>query len=239
MNKTEILEAMSDGMVWETLTSSQKSDIVESVIARAYNMKGQMATKSGEVYYFTREGLLDTINKRYPRITVSELNLAIDAGTRGEFGKDTFVNLANIEIWLKAYYHDVERLKVYEEKYHEAKTDTSKPTEAEKNEAMYQKRMKELYDYFCETGDVYGDDPRAIHLPQFGEVLYNMMQEHGHTVTFTAESLEWIKDEAEQQYHDYMTRVSFKLDDTNVDMFYKCILLRENLRYRKQQRENE
>ena len=239
MNKQEIIEAMSDAMVWNTLPPSQKTNVVESAIARAYNMKGQTALKSGEVYYFTRDGLLELIDKRYPKLTVSELNMVIDCGTRGELSKDTFVNLANIEIWLKAYHNDPERLKAYEERYKETQVDTSEPTEAEKNEAMYQQRMKELYEYFCETGDIYGKDPRAIHMPQFGEVLYNMMQERGHAVTFAAESLEWMKDEAEQQYHDYMAHVRFKLDNTEVDMFYKCILLRENLRYRKQQRENK
>ena len=114
MNKNEITEAMSDAMVWNTLTPNQKNNVVDSAIARAYNMKGQAAIKSGEVYYFTRDGLLETIDKRYPKMTVSELNLAIDCGTRGEFGKDTFVNLANIEIWLKAYHNDPERLKAYE-----------------------------------------------------------------------------------------------------------------------------
>ena len=239
MNKNEITEAMSDAMVWNTLTPSQKNNVVDSAIARAYNMKGQAAIKSGEVYYFTRDGLLEVINKRYPKMTVSELNLAIDCGTRGEFGKDTFVNLANLEIWLKAYHNDPERLKAYEERYKEAQVDKSEPTEAEKNEAMYQERMKSLFEYFCQTGDIYGKDPRAIHLPQFGEVLYNMMQERGHAVSFAEESLEWMKDEAEQQFRNYMATVRFKLDGTQVDMFYKCILLRENLRYRKQEREKE
>ena len=244
MDRNEIIEAMSDSLVWSSLPPSQKTSVVEGVIARAYNMKGQMATKSGEVYYFTRDGLAELLDKRYPRITVSELNLVIDCGTRGEFSKDTFVNLANIEIWLKGYHNDPDRLKVYEENYKESQHDPSEPTEAEKNEAMYNKRMKERDDYFCETGEVMQDlkaeyDPRAIHLPQFGEVLYDMMQQHGHAVTFTPESLAWIKDEAVQQYERYMASVRFPVDSTDVDMFYKCILLRENLRYRKQQRENK
>lgn len=239
MNKNEINEAMSDAMVWNTLTPNQKNNVVDSAISRAYNMKGQAAIKSGEVYYFTRDGLLETIDKRYPKMTVSELNLAIDCGTRGEFGKDTFVNLANIEIWLKAYHNDPERLKAYEERYKESQKDNDEPTEEEKNEAMYQERMKSLYEYVCEKGEIFGNDPRAIHCPQFGEVLYDMMKERGHAVTFAAESLEWMKDEAQQEYEHYMATARFKLDGTEVDMFYKCILLRENLKYRKQQRENK
>lgn len=82
MDRNDIIEAMSDSAVWANLDPGTKGHVVESAIARAYNMKGQMATKSGEVYYFTRDGLLDLINKRYPRITVSELNLVIDCGTR-------------------------------------------------------------------------------------------------------------------------------------------------------------
>ena len=58
MNKNEINEAMSDAMVWNTLTPSQKNNVVDSAIARAYNMKGQAAIKSGEVYYFPRDGAL-------------------------------------------------------------------------------------------------------------------------------------------------------------------------------------
>lgn len=242
MDRYDIKEAMTDPMVWETLNPGEKGHVIESAIARAYNMKGQTAIKSGEVYYFTKEQLYNILDKRYSHLTASELNLVIDCGTRGEFGKDTFVNLANIEIWLRAYHNDPDRLKVYEERYKEANQREDKLTEEEKNDAMYDKRMKEVFAYFCETGQVLQDitaayDPRAIHTPEFGEVLYKLMEQKCHAVKFTPESYDTMKAQAEEMLKDYRATVRFRVSDGDVDMFYNCILLRENFRYQKTMRE--
>lgn len=241
MDRNDIVEAMSDTMVWRTLDPGKKGQVIESAIARAYNMKGQTAIKSGEVYYFTREQLYNVLDKRYSHLTASELNLVIDCGTRGEFGKDTFVNLANIEQWLKAYHNDPDRLKVYEERYKEANQREDTMTEEEKNNAMYDKRMKEVFAYFCETGDIFqaegGNDPRAINTPEFGEVLYKLMEQKGHAVKFTPESYDTMKAQAEEMLKDYRATVRFRVSDGDADMFYNCILLRENFRYQKTKRE--
>lgn len=233
---------MGDGMVWKTLDNGTKGHVIESAIARAYNMKGQTAIRSGEVYYFTKDQLYNILDKRYPNITASELYLVMDCGTRGEFGKDTFVNLANIEIWLRAYHSDPDRLKVYEERYAEANRRDDNMTEEDKNNAMYDQRMKELFAYFCETGDIFqirgaAYDPRAIQTPEFGEVLYKLMERKGHAVAFTPESYDTIRAQAEEMLKDFRATVRFRVSDGGVDMFYNCILLRENFRYQKTKRE--
>jgi len=237
MNRDSIRKALTFPR-WESLSGSGKADVAKIVISRAYHMKGQAASTTGEVYYFTQEELIKYLDNYYPTITTAELELAVDGGVRGEMGtKDTFVNLANIQIWIRAYYNSTERANVVDDLYKD-KDAGEKVNARELNEQMYNKRIKEVYEWFCESGDIFAtDDPRGVHCPAFGAVLYEEMERHGHHVIFSKESEPYLQEQAKELLETYCDKYQLKFAVANKDSYYKCILLRENFRYRKESRE--
>lgn len=237
MNKQEIQEAMADNATWQNLPYKDRQSAAEMIVGRAYNMKGMMNVNSGEVYHFTVNNLIEHLNKKYPTITVAELTMVVDAGTRGELTtKDTFVNLANIELWLKAYWNCPERLKIVDELFEGSKPVEDETTAKMKDMEMYNTRMKEIYAVYCETGDIFSADPRGVHCAAFAEVLYNMMEQLGQNVTFTPESDGYFRQEAEQLFMDSMKGKTLKVDPSTKESYYKAVLLRENMRYQHDQR---
>lgn len=237
MNRDSIRKALT-ATKWESLSGSGKADVAKIVISRAYHMKGQAASTSGEVYYFTQEELIKYLDNYYPTITTAELELAVDGGVRGEMGtKDTFVNLANIQIWIRTYYNSIDRANAIDEVF--SKKDTGEKVNlSELNEEMYNKRIKEVYEWYCESGDIFSTtDLRGVHCPAFGEILYNEMERHGHHVVFTKESETYLQEQTTDLMKSFCETYKLKFAVAYRDSYYKCILLRENFRYRKESRE--
>jgi len=109
MLRNEIINARK-GKRLKDMPYADRKDAVKRIVVRLYALKAENPT-----------GHLDTIDKcaaeiearcakAFPTCTVDELQLAMEAGIRGEWSKDTRIYPANLLMWLQFFATSQERL---------------------------------------------------------------------------------------------------------------------------------
>ena len=226
---------MRQAPVIGTLSHGQVLEGVGRAIEHCYILRSMPVTT--DTMCKAKEEITDYILKRYDTMTLGELSMCLDMGARGELGnKDQWANIANMESWIRIYYECEQRNELLNEAMlaHRSKALLAEPTDEEKNEAMYTKRLPEILEYFRETGDVMvpptSGDLRGVHEPMFGAVLYDMMAKRGEAVALAPDTMTWLQAEAREMMDEYRSRVRFRVSYDDVDIFLKCLMLRETMR---------
>ena len=191
MNEQAIRDAIETGERFDSFgTESRVEDVVRWKITDAMKLKGQSGADEGMMKATSRK-VTEVIIRDYPTLTDKELDIILEAGVSGEFGKDTWVNGAAVLNWLRQYYKDTLRINVIDEHNDIAKKKRmpSASEIAERNREAYQNAYYNALEYYRENGTIFYvskivdgkevDDVRAFHIPHWAALVYDEYHRNG------------------------------------------------------------
>ena len=233
IDKDELMQVRKAPLL-KTFTDGELEQYIKSIVKHVMVLRCQ-PQNIDDVHVMTNELCKFLKKHRYGQMTLGEVSMALEMGARGELdNRETYASIANMESWLRKFSECQTRIDIIDEMRAAEKVQLPEPTDEEKNNAMYAQRLPEVYAYFCETGDVFAtSDPRGIHEPMLGAVLYDHLVETGMAMSFPQSTLDWLADEAVDMMREYRSKARFIVHDDSEETFYKCLLLRENMRQRK------
>jgi hypothetical protein len=91
----------------DSIDDSALKKRISIIIYTLFEIAGQTPVEH-DVNVIIRETVKD-LRKKYSAITVEELDYALNAGVRGEYGDYFGINVVSINRWLRAYYNSEER----------------------------------------------------------------------------------------------------------------------------------
>lgn len=179
MNESVIREAITTGSKFGSYTQSQIEDVVRWKICDAAKLRGQGDMDSNMVYAITTK-ITEVIMRDYPSMTDKEFGLVLEMGVSGEFGRDTWVNGGMVLQWLRLYQSYALRIAIIDE-LNESRNKHRKTKEEieDLNRQAFDVKAHSAYDYYKENNVIFGDDPRAFHLPQWASIVYKHYREQG------------------------------------------------------------
>ncbi len=187
MNELTLRKAMQGYQFSSYTSESQIEDVIRWKVCDAMKLRGQVNMDEGIVVAMCRK-TAEVILRDYPSMTDKEFELMLEAGISGELTpKETWVSGAMILQWMRLYYRHPSRLKIIDELDEEQKSYSMTEAELEeKNRAACENKLREVYAYYKEIGDIFDDneaikdrDPRAFATPQFAAVVYNYYRAEG------------------------------------------------------------
>ena len=207
---------MNEGAIRDAITKGNRADSfksvgeLESVIrwiaSDALKFRGQ--TMSDDVLKACAKKLAEVILRDYPSLTDKEVELIMEAGVSGEFGKDTWVSGASMLQWLRAYSRNVTHLAVIDEQTEKMQKKFGK-TKAEidkLNQQSINAKVHSAFEYYKESGSIFGDDPRAFHIPQMAAIVYEHYRRSGQIPEPSQEILEKANDYANNKVIERSTK---------------------------------
>jgi len=172
------------------LPVNKANEVVLSLITLCLQEAGVKDATDANVKVFLTQRTLEDCQKKFKQITVGELQIALNEGVRGAYGKYMGINVATINGWIKSFY-DCETRKI-SLNYFNALLDTQKekpePTPEEK-EKIFQRACIEAYDDFKNKGV----------MPFTFRVIYKYLKEKL-KIEWTNEERQQIKDEATKNF---------------------------------------
>jgi hypothetical protein len=187
MNELTLRKAMQGYQFSSYTSESQIEDVVRWKICDAMKLRGQVNMDESILSTAVRK-VAEVILRDYPSMTDKEFEIMLEAGISGELTpKETWVSGAMILQWMRLYYRHPSRLKIIDELDEEQKSYRMTKAELEeKNRAACENKLREVYAYYKETGDIFDEnevikarDPRAFATPQFAAVVYNYYRAEG------------------------------------------------------------
>ena len=187
MNEQALKEAMQTGCEFGRFSSETLVEkTIRYSITEAQRVRGQGGGDES-ILSTAVSKVAEVILRDYPTLTDKEFTLILEAGISGEYGNDTWVSGAMILRWMRLYYRHPSRLKIIDELDEEQKSYRMTKAELEeKNRAACENKLREVYAYYKETGDIFDEnevikdrDPRAFATPQFAAVVYNYYRAEG------------------------------------------------------------
>jgi len=187
MNELTLRKAMQGYQFSSYTSESQIEDVVRWKICDAMKLRGQVNMDESILSTAVRK-VAEVILRDYPSMTDKEFEIMLEAGISGELTpKETWVSGAMILQWMRLYYRHPLRLKIIDELDEEQKSYRMTKAELEeKNRAACENKLREVYAYYKETGDIFDEnevikarDPRAFATPQFAAVVYNYYRAEG------------------------------------------------------------
>lgn len=109
MLRNEIINARK-GRRLKDLPFADRKDAVKRIVLRLYALKAENPTGHLDTIDKCTAELEERCAKAFPTCTVEELQLAMEAGLRGEWSKDTRIYPANLLMWLQSFATSQERL---------------------------------------------------------------------------------------------------------------------------------
>ena len=109
MTRNEIIEARR-GRALKSLAYADRKDAVRRIVVRLYSLKAENPSGHQDTIGRCAAELEERVAKAFPSCTVEELSLAMEAGIRGEWTKDTRIYPANLLTWLTNFATSPERL---------------------------------------------------------------------------------------------------------------------------------
>ena len=187
MNELTLRKAMQGYQFSSYTSESQIEDVIRWKVCDAMKLRGQVNMDESILSTAVRK-VAEVILRDYPSMTDKEFEIMLEAGISGELTpKETWVSGAMILQWMRLYYRHPSRLKIIDELDEEQKSYRMTKAELEeKNRAACENKLREVYAYFKETGDIFDEnevikarDPRAFATPQFAAVVYNYYRAEG------------------------------------------------------------
>lgn len=207
MNEQTIINAIETGCRFDSYPSDGAIEtMLRWKINDAMRLKGQSGMDEAMAMTICRK-VTEVILRDYPSLTDKEFELILEAGVSGEFGKETWVNGANILLWIKTYTRDNSRRNALAElDKPEDKSRKSKAEIDELNKRAVEGKIATASAYYKAKGTIFGDDPAAFHLPQFAAVCYDYLRERGDISEPTPEQIAEADDYAEEKIITSHTR---------------------------------
>jgi len=109
MTRNEIIEARR-GRTLKSLPYADRKDAVRKIVVRLYSLKAENPSGHQDTIGRCAAELEERVVKAFPSCTVDELALAMEAGIRGEWTKDTRIYPANLLTWLTNFATSSDRL---------------------------------------------------------------------------------------------------------------------------------
>ena len=187
MNELTLRKAMQGYQFSSYTSESQIEDVIRWKVCDAMKLRGQVNMDESIVVAMCRK-TAEVILRDYPSMTDKEFEIMLEAGISGELTpNDTWVSGAMILRRMRLYYRHPSRLKIIDELDEEQKSYRMTKAELdEKNRAACENKLREVYAYYKETGDIFDEnevikarDPRAFATPQFAAVVYNYYRAEG------------------------------------------------------------
>lgn len=187
MNELTIRKAMQGYQFSSYTSESQIEDVIRWKVCDAMKLRGQVNMDESILSTAVRK-VAEVILRDYPSMTDKEFEIMLEAGISGELTpKETWVSGAMILQWMRLYYRHPSRLKIIDELDEEQKSYRMTKAELEeKNRAACENKLRKVYAYYKETGDIFDEnevikarDPRAFATPQFAAVVYNYYRDEG------------------------------------------------------------
>lgn len=187
MNELTLRKAMQGYQFSSYTSESQIEDVIRWKVCDAMKLRGQVNMDESILSTAVRK-VAEVILRDYPSMTDKEFEIMLEAGISGELTpKETWVSGAMILQWMRLYYRHPLRLKIIDELDEEQKSYRMTKAELEeKNRAACENKLREVYAYYKESGDIFDEnevikarDPRAFATPQFAAVVYNYYRAEG------------------------------------------------------------
>jgi len=113
---------------------------IDTAVKRCYTLAGRKW--SDEMMCNSKLELKNYLS-RYPDMTTGEVALALAMGVRGELEKDTYLNIANMQMWLKTYHDSTSRNSIRNEILSPSKA-LPQPDEEARNREFFRTKPHEM-----------------------------------------------------------------------------------------------
>ena len=114
MIRNEIINARK-GRRLKDMPYLDRKDAVKKIVVRLYSLKAENPQGHLDTIDTCASELEERVSKAFPTCTMEELQLAMEAGLRGEWSKDTRIYPSNLLMWLQNFATSSERLAVIRE----------------------------------------------------------------------------------------------------------------------------
>lgn len=175
-SRDEFVEAYLAGVPHENLTEERQRQNIYINILHTYMLKGYSYNSTG-VDDIAFE-LNKFVSKKHGYLHDAEIKLAWEMGVRGEFGKDTYPSIANLQSWLNAFASSPERMKAINTYRQEEIAQQAQDEEVadrirakQKNEEFFTEAPRRLYDNFIATGEL------GINIPHIATLIYEYLDD--------------------------------------------------------------
>lgn len=181
MTRNEIIEARR-GRPLKAMPYADRKDAVRRIVVRLYSLKAENPSGHQDTIGRCAAELEERVAKAFPSCTVEELALAMEAGIRGEWTKDTRIYPANLLTWLNNFATSPERLNAIREREREEQRqreyDAMNPSSEER---------RRLNDEFRQNGpgrawENYLREGWTILSSGYGNAIYEAMVANGEIV---------------------------------------------------------
>lgn len=180
MNEQTIIQAIETGCRFDGYPSESSIEtMLRWKINDAMRLKGQSGMDESMAQTICRK-VTEFLLRDYPSLTDKEFELILEGGMTGDFGKETWVNGANIMMWVKSYAHDnARRNAVCQLDKPAEKKSKSKAEIDELNKQAVEGKVASAMQYYKYNGTIFGSEASAFHLPQFAAICYDYLRERG------------------------------------------------------------
>ena len=221
-SKDEFVEAYLSGEPHENISELRQRQNIYVSVLHIYMLKGYGYNS------VNADSMIDELNKfickKHGYLHNEEIKLAWEMGVRGEFGKDTYPSISNLQSWLNTFATSQERMKAINAYRQEEIERESKDAEvADKirakrmNEEFFSEAPRRLYDNFIATGEL------GINIPHIATLIYEYLEDK------QVDDIPISDEEIEQESRKY------RLFTSQADIIACIKLKRLYENYRKQQ----
>lgn len=182
IRKQDMVEAMRTP-VWDSLSAADRAETMESAVRHANLIRGTAAQQ--DTVRIQAMELTQFATQRYGHLRTGEIALALDSGTRGEYGnRDTFVTIANMQTWIRLYADSQTRREAVgdilaEENAHRA---LPAPDTDSRNRQFWTEYPQMLYRYAAEYGTIFhinGTGNGGVAVEHAAATVYDMLDAQG------------------------------------------------------------
>lgn len=181
MTRNEIVSARK-GRRLKEMPYMDRKDAVKKIVVRLYSLKAENPSGHMDTIDKCAAELEERVAKAFPTCTVEELQLAMEAGLRGEWSKDTRIYPSNLLMWLQNFATSQDRILAIKEEEREEQRrreyeamNPSAEEIAKLNSEFFKNGPQRAWERFLQEGWTvisYG----------YGNVLYEAMVANGEIV---------------------------------------------------------
>lgn len=225
MNENAIRQAREQGSLISSYTDvSQLEKVVRWKVVEAQRLRSQQVDENTMQSICKKTA--QVLMRDYPNLTDDELDLVLEGGISGKFGKETWVSGASILQWLNHYHNNPVRIRLVEAQNEVSKpvTRLSKEEIDRRNQIAFAEGYEKGKECYKKNGTIYHKEGFAI--PQWPSIIYQEFRNRGVIAKPTQEQMEYAEEKAKE--HEALHPLLLKTKDPKEVRFediYKSYLL--------------
>lgn len=182
IRKSDIIAAMRTA-AWGGLSPADREEAMESAVRHANLIRGTAAQQ--DTVRIQASELTQFVTQRYVHLHAGEIALALDSGTRGEYGnRDTFVTIASMQTWIRLYADSQTRREAVGDMLAEdsAQHALPGPDTTDLNRRFWTEYPQMLYRYAAEYGTIFhikGTGSGGVAVEHTAAIVYDMLDAQG------------------------------------------------------------